>query len=183
LEQGLGAKEKARKRLEDDVALIRREKDESSHAVASLQQQLTSAKEATKRLQETAEAQVNSLQKDIDSLRQDRERQIVLRDSQINVLNAKISAPGTPIQVTFTVKAETVRGGAFSCSRERTSPSNLNGLSAENIFITGSIDPLKRWSPKDAIALKPTNYPIWSGTYCLLISCSYIPFLILVLFV
>ncbi|KAJ2913625.1 hypothetical protein MD484_g6786, partial [Candolleomyces efflorescens] len=150
LEQGLGAQEKARKRLEDDVVFARREKEESTHFAVSLQQQLTAAKAGTKRLQETAEARVNSLQKGIDSLRQDRERQIVLRDSQIKVLNAKVdqgrkgSVPGGPIQVTFSVRAETVRG--------------------ENIFITGSIDPLKRWSPEDAIALKPTNYPIWSVT-------------------
>ena len=34
----------------------------------------------------------------------------------------------------------------------------------ENIFITGSIDQLKSWSPDNAIALNPANYPIWSVT-------------------
>ncbi|RXW16694.1 hypothetical protein EST38_g9170 [Candolleomyces aberdarensis] len=90
LEQVLEAKEKARKRLEDDIAIVKREKDESSRVVASLQQQLTSAKEATKKLQEAATARVSSLQKDLDSLREDREKQIASRDSQINVINANL---------------------------------------------------------------------------------------------
>ncbi|KAJ2932126.1 hypothetical protein H1R20_g4955, partial [Candolleomyces eurysporus] len=90
LEQVLETKEKARKRLEDDIAIVRREKDESSRVVVSLQQQLTSAKEATKKLQETATARLASLQKDLDSLREDREKQIASRDSQINVLNANL---------------------------------------------------------------------------------------------
>ena len=37
-------------------------------------------------------------------------------------------------------------------------------LPAENIFLTGSVDALKNWSPDNAIALNPANYPIWSGT-------------------
>ncbi|KAJ2932143.1 hypothetical protein H1R20_g4970, partial [Candolleomyces eurysporus] len=145
LEQGLEAKEKARRRLEEDIAIVRREKDEISHVGASLQQQLISAKEAMKELQESADARVNSLQNDIDTMRDDRERQIASRDNQINVLNARLDeARNAPVQVTFNVRAETVCG--------------------ENIFITGSIDQLKRWSPKNAVALSPRNYPIWTVT-------------------
>src|ERR1700733_406621 len=43
-------------------------------------------------------------------------------------------------------------GGFFSCRVER-------------IFLTGSDDTLKNWSPNEALALTPTDYPIWSGTY------------------
>lgn len=64
---------------------------------------------------------------------------------------ADVSAPSTcgtnqgpTVSVTFNVRAETVWG--------------------ENIFITGSIDQLKSWSPENAIALNPSNYPIWSVT-------------------
>ncbi|KAJ3522244.1 hypothetical protein NMY22_g11976 [Coprinellus aureogranulatus] len=51
---------------------------------------------------------------------------------------------GPTAQVTFNVKAETVWG--------------------ENIYITGSIDQLKTWSPENAIALSSANYPTWSVT-------------------
>ena len=33
----------------------------------------------------------------------------------------------------------------------------------ENIFITGSVDALKTWSPDNAIGLSAATYPIWSG--------------------
>ncbi|KAH6911528.1 glucoamylase [Coprinopsis sp. MPI-PUGE-AT-0042] len=51
---------------------------------------------------------------------------------------------GPTAQVTFNVRAETVFG--------------------ENIFLTGSIDSLKAWSPENALALSAANYPTWSVT-------------------
>lgn len=36
----------------------------------------------------------------------------------------------------------------------------------ENIFITGSVSQLASWSPDNAIALSPDNYPTWSGESC-----------------
>jgi len=35
--------------------------------------------------------------------------------------------------------------------------------SAENIFITGSLDSLQSWSPDNALALSSANYPTWSS--------------------
>ncbi|KAK1229133.1 glycoside hydrolase 15 protein [Marasmius sp. AFHP31] len=49
---------------------------------------------------------------------------------------------GGGVDVTFNVRAETVFG--------------------ENIFLTGSVDALKNWSPDNAIALSSANYPTWS---------------------
>ncbi|KAG2010275.1 glucoamylase [Coprinopsis cinerea AmutBmut pab1-1] len=46
--------------------------------------------------------------------------------------------------VTFSVKAQTSWG--------------------ENIFLTGSIDALKNWSPDNALALSSSDYPIWKVT-------------------
>ncbi|RXW25358.1 hypothetical protein EST38_g507 [Candolleomyces aberdarensis] len=60
---------------------------------------------------------------------------------------------GPSVQVTFNVRAETVWG--------------------ENIFITGSIDPLKGWSPENAVALNPANYPIWSVTLAIPASTNF----------
>ncbi|EEB90622.1 hypothetical protein MPER_11147, partial [Moniliophthora perniciosa FA553] len=34
----------------------------------------------------------------------------------------------------------------------------------ENIFLTGSVDALKNWSPENAISLSSANYPTWSVT-------------------
>ncbi|KDQ16681.1 carbohydrate-binding module family 20 protein [Botryobasidium botryosum FD-172 SS1] len=34
----------------------------------------------------------------------------------------------------------------------------------ENIFLTGSIDALKNWSPNDALALSADSYPVWKIT-------------------
>ena len=50
LDQSLEAKEKARKRLEDDIAIVRREKDESNRVVASLQQRLVYAEDRIRAL-------------------------------------------------------------------------------------------------------------------------------------
>lgn len=51
---------------------------------------------------------------------------------------------GPTVQVTFEVYALTQPG--------------------ENIFIAGSVDPLRNWSPDGAIPLSSRNYPIWSVT-------------------
>ncbi|RDB14710.1 hypothetical protein Hypma_016313 [Hypsizygus marmoreus] len=51
---------------------------------------------------------------------------------------------GPIVKVTFNVVATTVFG--------------------ENIFLTGSIDQLKNWSPDNAIALSSAGYPTWSVT-------------------
>ncbi|KAI0821308.1 glucoamylase [Irpex lacteus] len=51
---------------------------------------------------------------------------------------------GSTVAVTFNVQATTVFG--------------------ENIFLTGSVDALKNWSPDNAIALSAANYPTWSVT-------------------
>lgn len=34
---------------------------------------------------------------------------------------------------------------------------------SENIYLAGSVDALKDWSPDNAISLSPAKYPIWSG--------------------
>ncbi|PPR00459.1 hypothetical protein CVT24_004520 [Panaeolus cyanescens] len=52
------------------------------------------------------------------------------------------SGPGVP--VTFNVQANTVWG--------------------ESIYLTGSIDALRTWSPSNAIALSSANYPTWTVT-------------------
>ncbi|PPR00430.1 hypothetical protein CVT24_004491 [Panaeolus cyanescens] len=54
---------------------------------------------------------------------------------------------GPTVQVTFNVVATTVFG--------------------ENIFLTGSLDALKSWSPDNALALSAANYPTWSITVTL----------------
>ncbi|KAF9501619.1 glycoside hydrolase family 15 protein [Pleurotus eryngii] len=51
---------------------------------------------------------------------------------------------GASVSVTFNVQATTAFG--------------------ENIFLTGSVEALQNWSPNNAIALNPDNYPIWSVT-------------------
>ncbi|KAK7045677.1 glycoside hydrolase 15 protein [Paramarasmius palmivorus] len=51
---------------------------------------------------------------------------------------------GNTVAVTFNVQATTTFG--------------------ENIFLTGSVDALKNWSPENAIALSSANYPTWSVT-------------------
>ncbi|ESK93679.1 glucoamylase [Moniliophthora roreri MCA 2997] len=51
---------------------------------------------------------------------------------------------GSTVAVTFNVQATTTFG--------------------ENIFLTGSVDALKNWSPENAIALSSANYPTWSVT-------------------
>ncbi|TFK40744.1 glucoamylase [Crucibulum laeve] len=51
---------------------------------------------------------------------------------------------GPTVQVTFNVVATTQLG--------------------ENIFLTGSVDALKNWSPDNALALSSANYPTWSIT-------------------
>jgi hypothetical protein len=33
----------------------------------------------------------------------------------------------------------------------------------ENIYLAGSVDALKDWSPGNALKLNPEHYPIWSG--------------------
>jgi len=37
----------------------------------------------------------------------------------------------------------------------------------ENIYLTGSVDALKDWSPDDALLLSAANYPIWNITVVL----------------
>lgn len=54
------------------------------------------------------------------------------------------SNQGPVVKATFNVVATTVFG--------------------ENIFLTGSIDALKNWSPDNAIALSAAGYPTWSVT-------------------
>ncbi|KAF5388835.1 hypothetical protein D9757_005602 [Collybiopsis confluens] len=62
-----------------------------------------------------------------------------------------LSCAGQPVlktvSVTFNVDATTISG--------------------ENIYLTGSIDALKDWSPENALALSSANYPIWSVTVTL----------------
>ncbi|KAJ7134910.1 glycoside hydrolase family 15 protein [Mycena epipterygia] len=55
-----------------------------------------------------------------------------------------LSNAGPTVSVTFNVNATTVLG--------------------EDIYITGSVDALKDWSPDNAILLSAANYPIWSIT-------------------
>ncbi|TFK73657.1 glycoside hydrolase family 15 protein [Pluteus cervinus] len=52
--------------------------------------------------------------------------------------------PGPTVDITFNEQATTQFG--------------------ENIFLAGSIDVLKGWSPDNAVALSSANYPIWSAT-------------------
>ncbi|KAH9989729.1 glucoamylase [Russula compacta] len=58
-----------------------------------------------------------------------------------------IPNPGPQVFVTFNMNAATQFG--------------------ENIFITGSVDALKNWSPDNALLLSPAKYPIWSITVSL----------------
>ncbi|KAJ7673559.1 glucoamylase [Mycena rosella] len=51
---------------------------------------------------------------------------------------------GATVEVTFDVKATTIFG--------------------ENIYLTGSVDALKIWSPDNALLLSSANYPTWSIT-------------------
>ncbi len=45
-----------------------------------------------------------------------------------------------------------------------------NYLLTENIFLVGNQDELKNWSPNDALALYPVNYPTWSGKSSVLVA-------------
>ncbi|KZV59596.1 carbohydrate-binding module family 20 protein [Peniophora sp. CONT] len=62
------------------------------------------------------------------------------------------SGGGSTVAVTFNVQATTVFG--------------------ENIYITGSVDALKNWSPDNALLLSSANYPTWSITVNLPASTS-----------
>jgi len=53
-----------------------------------------------------------------------------------------LSNPGPQVFITFNVNATTHFG--------------------ENIYLAGSVDALKDWSPNNAISMSPVNYPIWS---------------------
>jgi len=53
-----------------------------------------------------------------------------------------VSYPGPQVGVSFNVNATTFFG--------------------ENIYLAGSVDALKDWSPDNALSLSPANYPIWS---------------------
>jgi hypothetical protein len=46
---------------------------------------------------------------------------------------------------------------------------------AENIFLTGSVDALKNWSPDKALLLSSANYPIWSSMCCLIKTPCHFP--------
>uniref|UniRef100_A0A8H7XMJ0 Glucoamylase n=1 Tax=Psilocybe cubensis TaxID=181762 RepID=A0A8H7XMJ0_PSICU len=63
------------------------------------------------------------------------------------------SAGAGTVQVTFNVQATTVFG--------------------ENIYLTGSLDALKDWSPDNAMILSAANYPTWSITVSLPASTSF----------
>ncbi|KAG6920024.1 hypothetical protein DXG01_010092 [Tephrocybe rancida] len=56
------------------------------------------------------------------------------------------------VAVTFNVQATTVFGEV------------ANAESAENIYLTGSVDALVNWSPDNALLLSSAAYPIWSIT-------------------
>lgn len=69
------------------------------------------------------------------------------------------SNTGPTVKATFNVVAITTWGGRLV----RYVNSGFSHLVIENIFLTGSVDQLKNWSPDQAIPLSPTNYPTWSG--------------------
>lgn len=61
-----------------------------------------------------------------------------------------VSLPSTcpsTVSVSFSVNAETVWG--------------------ENIYLTGSVNALKNWSPDNALLMDSSGYPIWKRTYAL----------------
>jgi len=58
-----------------------------------------------------------------------------------------VSNVGPQVNVTFNVNATTFFG--------------------ENIYLAGSVDALKDWSPDNAISLSPAKYPIWSANLTL----------------
>lgn len=66
---------------------------------------------------------------------------------------------GATVSVQFNVNATTIEGG--KSSRFIFVPCPILTGGPENIFITGSVDTLKDWSPDDALKLDPANYPIW----------------------
>jgi glucoamylase len=73
-------------------------------------------------------------------------------------------SPGSgTVAVTFNEYATTVYGGMSSriCARFSEKPT----FDAENIYLTGSVDALKNWSPDNALLLPNPNYPTWSSEY------------------
>ncbi|KAI0270013.1 glucoamylase [Gloeopeniophorella convolvens] len=64
--------------------------------------------------------------------------------SGLTVPSTCAANPGPQVSVTFNVQATTQPG--------------------ENIFLTGSVDALKDWSPDNALPLSAANYPTWSVT-------------------
>ncbi|KAG6915629.1 hypothetical protein DXG01_010668 [Tephrocybe rancida] len=71
----------------------------------------------------------------------------------LKVPSVCVAYPGPNVQATFSVIAETVFG--------------------ENIYLAGSIDQLKNWSPDNAILLSPNAYPKWSVTLNIPASTSF----------
>ena len=72
--------------------------------------------------------------------------------------------PGPQVQVTFNVVAHTQFGGVSDISASSFDRYRLiHIILSENIFLTGSLDALRSWSPDNAIALSPAKYPTWSG--------------------
>lgn len=48
-----------------------------------------------------------------------------------------------------------------------------NTVWGESIFLAGSIDPLKAWSPENAIALSADSYPVWSVTVAIPVNTNF----------
>ncbi len=90
----------------------------------------------------------------------------------LSVSSTCVGNTGPTVQVTFDVQATTFFGGKLY---ERPFDLNLPNLGVlDNIFITGSVDALKTWSPDNAIALSAATYPIWSGERLVLLSlCAF----------
>jgi glucoamylase len=73
--------------------------------------------------------------------------------------------PGPKVHVTFDVRKLTNFGGKKAHQRCCVDLASMI-LSIENVYIAGSVDALKLWSPVDAPRLSPEHYPIWTSMSC-----------------
>ena len=73
--------------------------------------------------------------------------------------------PGAQVFVTFNMNATTKFGGTCIPGTRCLYQVGYRPVTMyiENIFLAGSVDALKNWSPDNALLLSSANYPIWSS--------------------
>jgi len=60
------------------------------------------------------------------------------------------------------------RSGGGGCTSVATSVSvNATTFWGQNVFVVGNVPALGSWNPAAAVALSPTNYPVWTGSVTL----------------